>query len=176
MLRSVFPPSTLSACHDIPLPMPGTDPRSRGGARLRSSDAGALDLRGCATNYYISIRNCIRSYQFLATGVCVGSVTLELWVMRGTCSWSALLLQISETSTLPWLQSAQVSWLGLCGPETSLWSAGTSLLASIECHADDRQTLFHPFSLVGCQGCCKHSFPYQLCKVTVGGGSVSSAS
>ena len=35
----------------------------------------------------------------LATGVCVGSVTL-LWVMRGTCSWSALLLQISETSTL----------------------------------------------------------------------------
>ena len=72
--------------------------------------------------------------------------------MRGTCSWSALLLQISETSTLHWLQSAQVSWLGLCGPETSLWSAGTSLLASIECHADDRQTLFHPFSLVGCQG------------------------
>ena len=94
----------------------------------------------------------------LATGVCVGSVTLELWVMRGTCSWSALLLQISETSTLHWLQSAQVSWLGLCGPETSPWSAGTSLLASIECHADDRQTLFHPFSLVGCQGCCKLSF------------------
>ena len=45
----------------------------------------------------------------LATGMCVGSVTLELWVrererenftsplgvMRGTCSWSALLLQIS---------------------------------------------------------------------------------
>ena len=26
----------------------------------------------------------------------VGSVTLELWVMRGTCSWSALLLQISD--------------------------------------------------------------------------------
>ena len=78
--------------------------------------------------------------------------------MRGTCSWSALLLQISETSTLHWLQSAQVSWLGLCGPETSPWSAGTSLLASIECHADDRQTLFHPFSLVGCQGCCKLSF------------------
>ena len=77
--------------------------------------------------------------------------TLELWVMRGTCSWSALLLQISETSTLHWLQSAQVSWLGLCGPETSPWSAGTLLLASIECHADDRQTLFHPFSLVGCQ-------------------------
>ena len=51
-----------------------------------------------------------------------------------------------------WLQSAQVSWLGLCGPETSLWSAGTSLLALIECHADERQTLFHPFSLVGCQG------------------------
>ena len=94
----------------------------------------------------------------LATGVCVGSVTLELWVMRGTCSWSALLLQISETSTLHCLQSAQVSWLGLCGPETSPWSAGTSLLASIECHADDRQTLFHPFSLVGCQGCCKLSF------------------
>ena len=55
-------------------------------------------------------------------------------------------------STLHWLQSAQVSWLGLCGPETSPWSAGTSLLASIECHADDRRTLFHPFSLVGCQG------------------------
>ena len=35
----------------------------------------------------------------------------------------------------------------------SPWSAGTSLLALIECHADDRQTLFHPFSLVGCQGC-----------------------
>ena len=32
----------------------------------------------------------------LATGVCVGSVTLELRVMKGTCSWSALLLQISE--------------------------------------------------------------------------------
>ena len=47
----------------------------------------------------------------LATGLCVGSVTLELWVMRGTCFWSALLLQISETSTLHWLQSAQVSWL-----------------------------------------------------------------
>ena len=73
-------------------------------------------------------------------------------VMRGTCSWSALHLQISETSILHWLQSAQVSWLGLCGPETSPWSAGTSFLASIECHADDRQTLFHPFSLVGCQG------------------------
>ena len=70
--------------------------------------------------------------------------------MRGTCSWSALLLQISETSTLHWLQSAQVSWLGLCGPETS--PAGTSLLASIEHHADDSQTLFHQFSLVGCQG------------------------
>ena len=78
--------------------------------------------------------------------------------MRGTYSWSALLLQISETSILYWLQSAQVSWLGLCGPETSPWSAGTSLLASTECHADDRQTLFHPFSLVGCQGCCKLSF------------------
>ena len=88
----------------------------------------------------------------LATGVCVGSVALELWVMRGTCSWSALLLQISETSTVHWLQSAQVSWLGLCGPETSPWSAVTSLLASIECHADDRQTRFHPFSLVGFQG------------------------
>ena len=25
-----------------------------------------------------------------------------------------MLLQISETSTLYWLQSAQVSWLGLC--------------------------------------------------------------
>ena len=58
----------------------------------------------------------------------------------------------SASSTLHWLQSAQVSWLGLCGPITSPWSAGTSLLASIECHADDRQTLFHPFSLVGCQG------------------------
>ena len=88
--------------------------------------------------------------------------------MRGTCSWSALLLQISETSTLHWLQSAQVSWLGLCGPETSPWSAGTSLLASIECHADDRQTLFHPFSLVGCQVCCKLSFlPSSLSLVTL---------
>ena len=37
--------------------------------------------------------------------------------MRGTCSWSAQLLQISETSLLHWLQSAQVSWLGLCGPK-----------------------------------------------------------
>ena len=43
--------------------------------------------------------------------VCVGSVTLELWVMRGTCSWSALLLQISETSFLHWLQNARVLWL-----------------------------------------------------------------
>ena len=40
----------------------------------------------------------------------------------------------------------------------SPWSAGTSLLASIECHADDRQTLFHPCSLVGCQRCCILSF------------------
>ena len=39
----------------------------------------------------------------LATGVCVGSVTLELWVMGGTCSWSALLLQFSGTSSLHWL-------------------------------------------------------------------------
>ena len=38
------------------------------------------------------------------------------------------------TSFLRWLQSAQVSWLGLCGPEISPWSAGTSLLALIECH------------------------------------------
>ena len=53
---------------------------------------------------------------------------------------------------LRWLQSAQVSWLGLCGPETSPWSAATSLPALIECHADDEQALFHPFSLVGCQG------------------------
>ena len=88
----------------------------------------------------------------LLSSVCVGSVTLELWVMGGTCSWIALLLQISETSTLHWLQSAQVSWLGLCGPKTSPGLAGTSLLASIECHAHDRQTLFYPFSLVGCQG------------------------
>ena len=43
----------------------------------------------------------------LDTGVCVGSVTLELWVMRGTCSLSALLLQIPGTSFLHWLQSAQ---------------------------------------------------------------------
>ena len=34
----------------------------------------------------------------------------------------------------------------------SPWSASTSLLALIGCHADDRQTLFHPFSLAGCQG------------------------
>ena len=40
-------------------------------------------------------------------------------------------------------QSAHVSWLGLCGPENCPWSAGTSLLALIECHADDGQTLFH---------------------------------
>ena len=38
--------------------------------------------------------------------------------MRGTCSWSALLLRIPETSFLHWSLSAQVSWLGLCGPET----------------------------------------------------------
>ena len=91
----------------------------------------------------------LRESEMLSSDVCVGSVILELWVMRGTCSWSALLLQISETSTLHWLQSAQVSWLGLCGPETSPWSAGTSLLASIEWHADDRQTLFHPFRKEG---------------------------
>ena len=48
--------------------------------------------------------------------------------MRGTCSWSALLLQISETNFLHWLQSAQVSRLGLCGPETSPWSAGALFL------------------------------------------------
>ena len=58
----------------------------------------------------------------------------------------------------PLVAECPVSWLGSYGPETSPWSAGTSLLASIECHADDRQTLFHPFSLVGCQGCCTLSF------------------
>ena len=50
------------------------------------------------------------------------------------------------------LQSAQVSWLGLCGQETSPWSAAESLPALVECHADDEPTLFHPFGLVGCQG------------------------
>ena len=30
----------------------------------------------------------------------------------------------------------------------------------------NEQTLFHPFSLVGCQGCCKLSFPsFPVCKV-----------
>ena len=43
----------------------------------------------------------------LDTSVCVGSVTSELWVMRGTCSLSALLLQISGTRFLHWSQSAQ---------------------------------------------------------------------
>ena len=43
--------------------------------------------------------------------------------------------------------SAQVSWLGLGGP----WSGITLLHVLIECHDDDEQTLFHPFSLVGCQ-------------------------
>ena len=85
--------------------------------------------------------------------------------MRGTCFWSALLLQISETSTLHWLQSAHVSWLGLCGPKTSPWSAGTSLLASIECHADDRQTLFpsiQPSWLPGMSEFPFLSFPFPL--------------
>ena len=70
--------------------------------------------------------------------------------MKGTCFLSARLLQGSG-SFLHWLQSAQVSWPGLCGQESS-WSAATSLPALIECHADDEQTLFHTFSLVGCQG------------------------
>ena len=72
--------------------------------------------------------------------------------MTGTCSWKALLLQILGMKFLHWLQTAQVSWLGLYGPEINSWPAGTSSLALIECHADDKQTLFHPFSLVGCQG------------------------
>ena len=66
---------------------------------------------------------------------------------------SALLLQIS--SFPHWLQGAQVSWLGLCGPKPTPWSAGTgtgkSLPALIERLADDEQTLVHPFSLGGCQ-------------------------
>ena len=33
-----------------------------------------------------------------------------------------------------WLQIAQVSVLGLCGPGTNPWSAGTSLHALTECH------------------------------------------
>ena len=81
----------------------------------------------------------------------------SMWLMTPTktrphkpmlAEWTSEILSLS----LRWLQSAQVSWLGFCGTETSPWSAGTSLLASIECHADDRQTLFHAFSLVGCQG------------------------
>ena len=83
--------------------------------------------------------------------------------MRGACSWSALLLQISDTNSLHWLQSAQVSCLGLCGPETRPWSAGTSLLALMECNADDRKTLFHPFSLVGCQ--CNSAWALMLCQL-----------
>ena len=65
---------------------------------------------------------------------------------------SALFLQMLGTSFLHWLQSAQISWLGLCGPETNPQSTSTSLPALMECHADDEQMLFHPFSLVGCQG------------------------
>ena len=42
--------------------------------------------------------------------------------------------------------------IGLCGPGTSPWLAGPSLPALIEYLADDEQTLFHPFGLVGCQG------------------------
>ena len=84
----------------------------------------------------------------LLSSVCVGCVTLELWVIGGTCSWIALLLQISETSTLHWLQSAQVSWLGLCGPKTNPWLAGTSLLASIECQRErERISLVHSASI-----------------------------
>ena len=60
--------------------------------------------------------------------------------------------EISATNCFHWLQNAQVPWLGLCGPETSPWSAGKSLPALLECPADDEQTLFHPFSLVCCQG------------------------
>ena len=51
-----------------------------------------------------------------------------------TASRAALLLHILEMNFLYWLQTAQVSWPGL-----------------IECQADDKQTLFRPFSLVGCQ-------------------------
>ena len=66
-----------------------------------------------------------------ATGMCVGSVTLECWVIS-TSSSSALLLQISGT-VIHRLQTDQVSWLGLCGPETSPWSAGVSWFAFLEC-------------------------------------------
>ena len=41
----------------------------------------------------------------------------------------------------------QVLWLGSCGP----WLASTPLHSLTACHADDDQTLFHPFSLVGCR-------------------------
>ena len=85
-------------------------------------------------------------------------VCAEFCPSGGSCSWGHM-QTIPNPAELtlhvrlkPRMQSAQVSWLGLCGPETSPWSAGTSLLASIECHADDRRMLFHPFSLVGCQG------------------------
>ena len=93
----------------------------------------------------------------LATGVCAGSVTLAPgpWVMKGVCSSCALLLQISRAKSLRWSQIARVSWPGLCGPGTSPWSANTSLHALRKCHAAVRQTLFHPFNLIGCQGIVK---------------------
>ena len=50
------------------------------------------------------------------------SHNLKLWVMRGTCSWSALLLQILGINFLHWMQTAQVSWLGLCGPDQPMVS------------------------------------------------------
>ena len=65
----------------------------------------------------------------LTTDVCTGSVILELWVMRGTCSLSALLLRISGTTSLHWLQNAQV--LGLRGPMVSRYM--TTCLDKVSC-------------------------------------------
>ena len=64
---------------------------------------------------------------------------------------SALLLQMSRENSHHCLRTAQVSWLGMCGPGISPWSAGTSLLALIEYHTDDKEMLFPPFSLLGGQ-------------------------
>ena len=84
--------------------------------------------------------------------------------MRGICFLSVLLCQISGRSFPRSSRIARVSWLGWCGAKTSSCLAGTLLPALIGCLADDKQTLFHPFSPVGCQRYCVFPFfpiPYE---------------
>ena len=118
-----------------------TDQRQRAQLAGARKQAAAMDSRPARTIWML--------------GIALGSQstwTSQSSLTANSGSLRCVLLQISGMHSLHWLQAAQVSWLGLGGPGTSPWSAGTSLPALIKCHADGEQMLLHPFSLVGCQG------------------------